>query len=217
MSNVTPLRPLEPDPRNGFVYASESYETQYGNDIETEASRRPQVVEGVLVDTLEICPPLSLREIAEIGKLRAIAEQRLAPAAAEAREAFIDEQTEKLVKRTGMSKRDAGRVIECQIGGRLLPELELPFDDEGLAGKTVADVLKDPAKFVGATLADPLEGVGYGTCKAKIMRRADGTLWINSFAHGRTTYDLKLDARTIRAAKATLADHPERAGIGGID
>jgi len=164
-----------------------------------EASRRPQVVEGILVDTLEICPPLSLREIAELGKLRAIAEQRLAPAAAEARDAFIEEQTERLVKRTGMSKRDAARVIECQIGGTLLPDLELPFDDDALTGMTVADVLKDPVKFVGATLADPLEGVGYGTCKAKIMRRADGTLWIHSFAHGRTTYDLKLDARTIRA------------------
>ena len=165
-----------------------------------EAKRRPQVVEGALVDTLEICPPLSLREIVELNKLRAIAEQRLAPTAAQARETFIEEQTEKLVKRTGMSKRDAARVIECQIGGTLLPDLELPFDDEELAGTTVADVLKDPARFAGETLADPLEGVGYGTCKAKIMRRADGTLWINSFAHGRTTYDLKLDARTIRAA-----------------
>ena len=165
-----------------------------------EASRRPQVSEGGLIDTLEICPLLSLREIAELNKLRAIAEQRLAPAAAEARETFIEEQTEKLVKRTGMSKRDAARVIECQIGGTLLPDLELPFDDEELAGTTVADVLKDPAKFAGETLADPLEGVGYGTCKAKIMRRADGTLWINSFAHGRTTYDIKLDARSIRAA-----------------
>ena len=36
MSNVTPLRPLEPNPRNGFVYASESYETRYDNNIETE-------------------------------------------------------------------------------------------------------------------------------------------------------------------------------------
>jgi hypothetical protein len=170
-----------------------------------EASRRPQVVEGNVVGTLEICPPLSIREIAELNKLRAIEEQRLAPAAAQARETFIEEQTEKLVKRTGMSKRDATRVIECQIGGTLLPDLELPFDDDALAGKTVADVLKNPGKFVGATLADPLEGVDYGTCKAKVMRRADGTLWINSFAHGRTTYDLKLDARTIRAAleKAT--------------
>jgi hypothetical protein len=123
-----------------------------------------------MVDTFEICPPLSLREIADLNKLRAIAEQRLAPAAAEARETFIEEQTEKLVRRTGMSKRDAARVIECQIGGTLLPDLELPFDDEALAGTTVAEVLKDPAKFVGETLADPLEGVGYGICKAKIMR-----------------------------------------------
>jgi hypothetical protein len=165
-----------------------------------KASRCPQVVEGVLVDTLEICPPLSLREIADLDKLRVIAEQRLAPAAAQARETFIEQQTEQLIKRTGMSKRDAARVIECQIGGTLLPDLELPFDDEELVGATVADVLKDPVKFVGATLADPLEGVGYGTCKAKIMRRADGTLWINSFAHGRTIYDLKLDARTVRKA-----------------
>ena len=165
-----------------------------------EASRRPQVFEGVLVDTLEICPPLSIREIAELHKLRAIAEQRLAPTAAQARETFIEQQTERLIRRTGMPKRDAVRVIESQIGGTLLPDLELPFDDEALAGKTVADVLKYPAKFVGATLADPLEGVAYGTCKAKIMRRADGTLWINSFAHGRTTYDLKRDARAVRAA-----------------
>ena len=165
-----------------------------------ETSRRPQVFEGGLVDTLESCPPLSIREIADLHKLRAIAEQRLAPSAAQARESFTEQQTERLIKRTGMPKRDAVRVIECQIGGTLLPDLELPFDDEALAGKTVADVLKNPAKFVGATLADPLEGVGYGTCKAKIMRRADGTLWINSFAHGRNTYDLKLDARAVRAA-----------------
>lgn len=34
--NVIPFRPIKPDPRNGFVYASESYETRYDNDIETE-------------------------------------------------------------------------------------------------------------------------------------------------------------------------------------
>lgn len=67
-----------------------------------------------------------------------------------------------------MSKRDASRVIECQIGGTLLPDLELPFDDEAFAGKTVADVLKDPARYVGATLADPLEGVGYGPARRRL-------------------------------------------------
>jgi hypothetical protein len=32
------------------------------------------------------------------------------------------------------------------------------------------------------------------------MRRADGSLWINSFAHGRTVYELRLDFSTARAA-----------------
>jgi hypothetical protein len=50
-------------------------------------------------------------------------------------------------------------------------------------------VLANPDRFVGETLADPLEGIEYGRCKAKIMRRADGSLWIHSFAHGRTVYE----------------------------
>ena len=86
-----------------------------------------------------------------------------------------------------------------QCEGVLLPDVVLPFDDPELAGCTVADVLADPDKFEGATLADPLEGVDYGTGKAQIMRRADGSIWIHSFAHGRTVYDLKLDAAAVRA------------------
>ena len=66
-------------------------------------------------------------------------------------------------------------------------------------GVTVGDVLADPDRFVGATLADPLEGVDYGRGKAKVMQRPDGTLWIRSFAHGRTTYELKHDAASIEA------------------
>ena len=76
----------------------------------------------------------------------------------------------------------------------LRPDIELPFDDPELAGCTVGDVLADPERFEGETLADPLEGVAYGRCVAKIMRRADGTPWIHSFAHGRTIYELKHDA-----------------------
>ncbi len=57
-------------------------------------------------------------------------------------------------------------------------------------------------RFEGATLADPLEGAGYGQCNACIIRRADGTPWIHSFAHGRTVYELRLDARAAEAALA---------------
>jgi hypothetical protein len=99
-----------------------------------------------------------------------------------------------------MSAERAAQLIAQQCRGVLLPALTLPFDDTDLRGYTVADVLADPARFEGATLADPLEGVEYGACKAQIMRQADGTPWIHSFAHGRTVYELKLDAGAVETA-----------------
>ena len=116
-----------------------------------------------------------------------------------------------LADRTGISTESAARVIERLCAGILLPDVVLPFDDAELAGATVADVLADPARFEGATLADPLEGVAYGACKAKIMVRAGGMPWIHSFAHGRSVYELKLDARAVenalkKAPAAEIAD-----------
>jgi hypothetical protein len=91
--------------------------------------------------------------------------------------------------------------------GILQPDVPLEFDDADLEGGTVADVLRDPDRFVGATLADPFEGIGYGRGKAKVMRRPDGSLWIHSFAHGRTVYDLRLD---YGACQAAIAAAPSR-------
>ena len=82
----------------------------------------------------------------------------------------------------------------------------LPFDEAGLEGCTVGDVLADPDRFVGATMADPLEGPEYGRCKAKVMRRAGGEVWINSFAHGHTVYELKY---AVDAVSAALTDTPD--------
>jgi hypothetical protein len=106
----------------------------------------------------------------------------------------------------GMAPRDAAKVVERQIAGTLLPTIELPFDDDVFVGCTVADVLGNRDRFDGATLADPIEGVEYGTGKAKIMRRADGSMWINSFAHGRTIYELKIDAAAVRASIDAAAE-----------
>ena len=61
-------------------------------------------------------------------------------------------------------------------------------------------MLADPERFEDETLADPLEGVSYGRCVAKVVLRADGTPWIHSFAHGRTIYELKYDAASVRKA-----------------
>jgi hypothetical protein len=105
-----------------------------------------------------------------------------------------------LSERTGMPLQAAKRAIERQCDGVLLPGVELIFDNPELVGCTVADVLARPADFEGATLADPLEGIEYGRCKAIVMRRRDGSPCIHSFAHGRTVYSLRFDVDAVRAA-----------------
>ena len=165
-----------------------------------QKSRRPIVTEGDVLDSVASCPPLSIIELAKLRELRAKEAARLAPEVAKSKEEFITRQCQRLAERTGMDQNRARRVVERQCSGFLLPDVALPFDEPELAGVTVADVLAAPDRFEGVTLADPLEGVEYGMCKARIMRRPDGTPWIHSFAHGRTVYELRFDALAAEAA-----------------
>jgi hypothetical protein len=175
------------------------------------APRQPVIHPGTALDSVRDCPPLGVVERSKLNELLAREAHRLAGDRARAREMFVERQTRSLAERTGM---DASRVriaIEQQCDGVLFPFWMLPFDDPELEGKTVADVLANPAGFEGETLADPIEGPEYGPGKAIIMRRADGSVWINSFAHGGMTYELRLDAATVRetiekAAKDDVVD-----------
>jgi hypothetical protein len=171
-----------------------------------DASRRPVIVHGEPLDTVAVCPPLTILEKAKLCELLAREVHQLSPESAKARTAFIAKQAERLVARTGISAEAASHIVARQCDGVLLPDMVLAFDDEDLTGATVADVLADPVRFEGVTLADPLEGPDYGSCKARIMRRADGTPWIHSFAHGRTVYELRFDCRTVRMAMERAAD-----------
>jgi hypothetical protein len=165
-----------------------------------QQSRRSIVADGKALDTVVACPPLKISEASKLRDLQAKETHRLSPERARARSAYIKEQTARIVQRTGITAEEAAKAVQRQCDGVLLPQFVLPFDDQNLEGVTVADILADPFRFEGATLADPLEGVDYGRGKAKIMLRADGTPWIHSFAHGRTVYELKLDYRAVRAA-----------------
>jgi hypothetical protein len=111
---------------------------------------------------------------------------------------------ERLTARTKLTRKQAERVGARQCDGILLPGVELLFDDGDLAGSTVRDVLADPARYEGATLADSLEGPDCGSCKVMIMRRPDGTPWIHSFAHGRTACELRYDRQSVEAALKNL-------------
>ena len=169
-------------------------------------SRRPIAVDGVALDTVALCPPLSTLERARLDERKAKERERLAPEVVKARAAFIEAQAQKLIARIGIAEKAARQVIVRQCEGVLRPDIVLPFDDLDLVGRTVGDVLANPEFYEGETLADPLEGVAYGRGVAKIMRRADGTPWIHSFAHGRTIYELKHDATSVRKAMEAAKD-----------
>ena len=151
-------------------------------------------------------PPLTITETAKLRELKARAKQALAAKAAKVRAAYVAKRATQLAERTGITPQAAAQIISRQCEGILLPSIVLPFDDPNLAGVTVAEVLADPARYEGETLADPLEGVGYGRCKAVIMLNGDGTPWIHSFAHGRTVYSLRYDAAAVRAALKRTRD-----------
>jgi hypothetical protein len=171
--------------------------------------RRPLATEGNALDTIAICPELTTVEAAKLKELKDKSAYKLRPDVAAARSAFIKREAARIVKRTGMHQRAAERVALRHCDGILLPDVELAFDDREFAGCTVGDVLTNPDRFEGATLADPLEGIPYGACKAKVMLRSDGTPFIHSFAHGRTSYQLKADAAFVRAAMG-------RAGVAEV-
>jgi hypothetical protein len=173
-------------------------------------SRRPVASDGDVLDTIAACAPLTVVEKQTVAQLQAKALQQLRAESIKARAAFIGRQTQHLMaRRPDLSQDAAKRVIERQCDGILLPEVELPFSDPELAGTTVADVLADPARFDRCVLADPIEGVEYGRTTAMIIRHSDGRPWIKSFAHGHTTYELRLDARAIRSAINQASDPVE--------
>jgi hypothetical protein len=112
------------------------------------------------------------------------------------------EQVEKAVAR-GISRSAAQRAVEQWCNGTLRPDVIVEFDDPGLGAVPVADILADPARFDGETLADPIEGVAYGRNCAVVQVRTGGHddgVYIYSFAHGGCNYRLRHDYASIEAA-----------------
>lgn len=173
---------------------------------QNRTDRAATVHDGTAIDTTQTCPPLTIMEQSALRVLRAKEAVRLRPDSERTRKAFVHDQAVRLITRNGLQPEEAERIATQQTSGVLLPDVALPFDSAALDGTLVRDVLADPKRFEGETLADPLEGVEYGICKAKIMLWPDGTPWIHSFAHGRTVYHLRHDAKNIAAILAAAPD-----------
>ena len=165
--------------------------------------RIPDVFKGEAIDTEFVVPRLTEYERQRVEEAKAASAEALGRVATEIRVQHDRTLAELIYAKTGMPFVSASRLVAARHRGVLLPHLDLEFDHLGIV--SVAEVLGDPDRFVGETLADPLEGVDYGRCKAKVMRGDDGGLFIHSFAHGRGFYRLRHDARS---AKAAIAQAP---------
>ena len=129
--------------------------------------------EGKIVDTRSAFPDLSVAERLKLKTIRDVERQQLDEAAREIR-ARIKEHVERARKSgSKLSDESLRERFEGAYGGRLPSDLMLMFDDPAIGEVNVAAVLADLPRYVGETLADPLEGIGYGPCKAKVLTDGD--------------------------------------------
>lgn len=160
-----------------------------------DASKRvAESYEGQSIDTTTTAPPLKDDEIATLQKLEAESASLLQATARSIRQKFDNDLVEKVSKERKLPLEMVRRFVASRHRNILMPCHMLEFDDQGLY--SVEDVLEDPDRFCGETLADPFEGPEYGRCKAMILKGDDGTLLIHSFAHGRQIYLLRHDLRS---------------------
>jgi hypothetical protein len=162
-----------------------------------KAARMPKVVNGDWLDTRAACPPLTAIEQSRLKELQTKAAFALNAECARVRMAWLQQRTTEIATRCGITEQAAHRIAIKHADGVLLPAVELTFADPAIGIVTVGDVLADPDKYVDEPLADPWEGPSYGRQTAKVLRRPDGSIFVNSFAHGGQTFELKFDAEAI--------------------
>ncbi|MCK1480115.1 hypothetical protein IVB27_36625 [Bradyrhizobium sp. 197] len=174
-----------------------------------QTRRAPVAFEGEAIRSDRAVPRLTEYERHCVYDAKAKSAKALGKSAAEVRNKHDKELAEKHSAKTGTPIPTALRLIKARHRGVLYPDVDLEFDH--LSVVTVGAVLADPDRYVGETLADPMEGVDYGRGKAIVMKSDDGNLLIHSFAHGRSIYFLRHD---LKSAKAAFA---QAAGDGKVD
>jgi hypothetical protein len=165
-----------------------------------QAKRAPEAFEGDAIRSDLAMLRLSEYERHHVNEAKAASANALGKSAAKIRDKHDKELAERISVKSGVSLVTALRLVQARHRGVLYPDVELEFDHLGTV--TVGDVLTDPDRFIGETLADPLEGVSYGRGKAMVLKGDDGNVLIHSFAHGRGVYLLRYDLKSATAAFA---------------
>jgi hypothetical protein len=165
-------------------------------------ARKARVSEGSVIDTKAVLPDLTKAEQARLDDIKSRKRHAVRDEALVSRETSDLRLAKKIAAKGGAPLGLVLDHIRERHKGILLPEHPLIFDDANIGEITVADILLDPTAFLGETLADPLEGLDYGRCKAKVLGSIEDGLIIHSFAHGGAIYRLKMNAAMVDAIVA---------------
>lgn len=154
------------------------------------SARLPLAVEGAILDTRAACPDLSPADRAQLQRLQQQDAERVAPEVAAAAERYAQD----IAKRDRITVERARQIVAEQQRGVLTPDTVLQFVSSAIGRKTVAEILADPASYIGQSLYDPVNGAGD---RARLFRRdKDGTICVHSFHHGGAVYELRPPERT---------------------
>jgi hypothetical protein len=165
--------------------------------------RVPEAFEGEAIYSDRVVSRLTEYERHRVNQAKLASAEALGKSAAAVRCEHDKKLAEAISSASGMPLLTALRLVAARHRGVLYPDVVLEFDHLGIV--TAGAVLADSEHFVGETLADPMEGVSYGRCKAMVIKDDDGALLIHSFAHGRGVYLLRHD---LKSAKAAFAQAP---------
>lgn len=137
---------------------------------------------GGYLDTSKL-PALTPKQKNKVTSLIRKAKGEKKPDSDIKRNEYTDNKINQTIRKTGISREDATVLIHKIMDGKsekLWGEYILEFPE----GKvTVSEVLKNPNKYDGKALADPIEGRAYGITTAKFWFN-NGNPKIRSFAHG---------------------------------
>ncbi len=168
--------------------------------VQDVAARKPLVFEGQPLNTEIFLEDLTPAEEAAYQRLVAQAKKDTSAEAKVVRDKFEKKMVKRLVETKGMpetaAKKQIARRHDCFLG----PDVELEMDDGSVV--TVETILNNFDHYIGCTMADPLEGVDYGRCKAKIMPDPDpeGFYCIHTFGHGGAIYRMMPSIEQVKAA-----------------
>jgi hypothetical protein len=171
--------------------------------LQQDTSKRSAIASAAAaaLDSRAAVPSLNASERDRCRQLVNAERARLKPNAKAERKRWLVREGAKLGP-------DGERILRAALDKRTLSGgMTLQFDDDELGVVNIDDVMVDPARYDGETLADPLDGIDYGAGKAKLFANEDGSIVINSFAHGSRTFRL---LHSVASGRTVL----ERAGEG---